>query len=112
MAVALKYLSYFWRSLEMLLINSKTELKLKWAKHCALSAASNDNDNHNNIIFTIKDIKLYVSVVTLSRRNNTKLSKLLSKGFERSVYWNEYKKKAKIKIQQMNIDMFLNQILL
>ena len=95
----------------MLLINSKIELKLKWTKHCVLSAASNDNDSHN-IIFTIKDIKLYVSVVTLSRRNNTKLSKLLSKGFERSVYWNEYKKKVKIKIQQMNIDMFLNQILL
>ena len=39
-----------------------------------------------------------------------KLSKLFSKGFERSVYWNEYKK-VRIKIQQMSIDIFFNQIL-
>ena len=53
-----------------------------------LSAAGNDNTNANpeNIILTIKDAKLYVSVVTLSARNNQKLSKVLSKGFERSVY--------------------------
>ena len=51
----------------------------------------NDNDKANNIIFTIKDTKLYVPIVTLSARDNEKLSKLLSKGFERSVYWNEYK---------------------
>ena len=54
----------------------------------------NENANANNIIFTIKGTKLYVPVVTLSPRNNQKLSKLLSKGFERSVYWNEYKTKS------------------
>ena len=32
-AVALKHLSNFWRSLEMLLINCKVELKLRLAKH-------------------------------------------------------------------------------
>ena len=58
-----------------------------------LCAAGNDNTNvnPNNIIFTIKETKLYVPVVILSARDNQKLSKLLSKGFERSVYWNEYK---------------------
>ena len=56
-AVPLKYLSNFWRSLEMPLIN-----------------------------FTIKDTKLYVPVATLSVRDNQKLSKLLSKGSERSIY--------------------------
>ena len=29
-----------------------------------------DNDNANNIIFTIKDTKIYVPVVTLSARDN------------------------------------------
>ena len=38
--------------------------------------------------------KLYVPVVTLSPRNNQKLSKPLSKGFERSVYLNEYETKS------------------
>ena len=33
-AVPLKYLSSFWRSLEMLLINREHKLKLKWAKFC------------------------------------------------------------------------------
>ena len=82
----------------MPLINFKVELKLKWTKYCFLSPKGNDNDNENaslkNIIFTIKDTKLYVLVVTLSTRDNQKLSKLLSKRFERSVYWNEYKTKS------------------
>ena len=39
-------------------------------------------------------MKLYVPAVTLSARDNQKLSKLLSKGFERSVYWKEYKAKS------------------
>ena len=41
--------------------------------------------------FTITDAKLYVPIVTLSTENDAKLSKLLSEGFKRRVYWNEYK---------------------
>ena len=66
-----------------------------------MSAAGNDvNDNVNddansdNIIFTIKDTKLYVPVVILSTRDNQKLSKLLSKGFERSVIGMNMKQKV------------------
>ena len=70
------------------------ELKLKWTKYCALSAKgnanTNKNDNANNIILTIKDPKPCLPVVTLSASENQKLSKLLCKGFERSVHWNEY----------------------
>ena len=86
----LKFLSNLWISLEMSLINCKVELNLKWTKYCVLSAAGNDNVNDNeNIIFTINVIKLYVPVVTLSARDNKKLSERLSKSFERSVYLNE-----------------------
>ena len=56
-----------------------------------------DNANGNNIIFTIKDTKLYVSEVILSAKDNQKLSKLLGNGFERSVYWNKYKTKSENK---------------
>ena len=79
----------------MPLINCKVELKLKSTKYCVLLAAGADNDNANpnNIIFTIKDTKLYVPVATLSAKENQKLPKVLSKGFGRSVYWNEYKTK-------------------
>ena len=70
-------------------------------KYCVFSSAGadnvndnvHDNANGNNIIFTIKDTKLHVSVLTLLARYNQKLSKLLSKNFERSFYWNEYKTK-------------------
>ena len=41
--------------------------------------------------FTTTDTKLYVTIVTLKIEDNVKLSKLLSEGFKRSVYWNEFK---------------------
>ena len=61
------------------------------------AGADNANANPNNVIFTIKDTKLFVPVVNSSPRDNKKLSKLLSKGFERSVYWNAYKAKSENK---------------
>ena len=74
-------------------VNCKVELKLRWRKQCKLAVTVNNdtNDNPVSIIFTIKDIKLYLPVIILSAKVNEKLSKLLSKGFERSGYWNEYK---------------------
>ena len=39
----LKYLSNFWRSLRLPLINCKIKLKLKWTKYYVLSANSDDN---------------------------------------------------------------------
>ena len=54
------------------------------------SVLGNENDNadanSDNITFTIKDTKSYVPVVTLTSKDNEKLSKLLSKGFQKSVY--------------------------
>ena len=41
--------------------------------------------------FTTTDTKLYVTIVTLKIEDNVKLSKLLSEGFKRSIYWNEFK---------------------
>ena len=86
------------------MINCKSELKLKFAKHCVLSACGNDNEDvtSNNIIFNIKDTKLHLPAVTLSAKDNQKLSKLLGKTFKRSVYWNECKIKGKNKITTNN----------
>ena len=83
----------------MPLINFKVELKLRWAKDCVLSVAGNENNinenaNANGITFTIKGTKLYAPVAALSARDIQKLSKLLSKGYKRSAYWNEYKTKS------------------
>ena len=72
----------------MSLINCKVGLKLTWKKYCILAATGNDktNENPDNIISTIEDTKLYVPVVNFSAKNNKKLSKIFSKGFERSVF--------------------------
>ena len=50
--------------------------------------AGNDNTDANpgNIFFTVKDTKLFVSIVTLPAKTNQKLLKFLNKGFERSIY--------------------------
>ena len=59
--------------------------------------ADNNNANSNNITFTIKGKKLYVPVLNVSTKDNQKLSKLISIGFERSVYWNRWKTKSENK---------------
>ena len=81
--VTLNCLSNFWRLLEMPLINCKLELKLKWKEHCVLAAVGDDDTiaDPSNIIFTIKDTKLYDPALTLSAKDNKKISKLPSKGF-------------------------------
>ena len=84
-AVPLKYLNNFWRSLEMPLINCKVEVSLKWIKNCILSCAG------NTATFKITDTKPYVPIVALKTEDNTKLSKSLSEEFKRPIYWNEYK---------------------
>ena len=78
-AVPLKYLSNFWRLLEMSLINCKVERSLKWYERCLLTVA-------NTAILKITDAKIYVPVVTLFVEDNAKLSKLLSEGFKRPIY--------------------------
>ena len=61
-----------------------------------MSAAGADNhdSNPNNFISTLKDTKLFVPVVALSTKDNQRLTKLLSKGFERSV---NVKQKLRVK---------------
>ena len=89
-AVPLKYLSNFWRSLEMPLINCKIHLELNWSKDCIMSTIADTK-------FKITNTNLYVPIVSLSSKDNAKLVKLLEEGFNRSVYWNEYQTKIKTK---------------
>ena len=92
-AVPLKYLSNFWRSLEMPLINCKIHLELNWSKDCVISTITATT-------FKITNTKLYVPIVTLSGKDNVKLVKLLEEGFKRPAYWNEYQ----TKIETRNLD--------
>ena len=42
----------------------------------------------------ITDTKLYVTIVTLSTKGNTNLTKQLNEGFKRTIYWNQYVSKT------------------
>ena len=88
--VPLKYLSNFWRSLEIPLINCKVELLLNWIENCVLTmaaiGANADATVADSATFKVTDAKLYVPVVTLSTEDNTKLTKQLNEGLQRPVY--------------------------
>ena len=117
--VPLKYLSNFFRSLEMSLINCKIKLNLTWKKECVLST---DNGNANltwkkecvlstdngNAVFIINDTKMYIPVVTLSKEDNKDFIEQQNKGFQRSIYWNEYKTKEINENANANVFKYIN----
>ena len=106
--VPLKYLSSFWRSLNIPLINCEVELILTWFKNCVLIDKSTRDanysanprvyeiDNPKNAIFEIRDVKLFVPVVTLSKENDIKLLEQLKTGFKRTIKWNKYRSQMSI----------------
>ena len=59
----LKYLSNFWRTLEMPLINCEVNLILTWSPTCVISFATGETKS------SITDTTLYVPVVTLSTQD-------------------------------------------
>ena len=60
--VPLKYLSNFFRSLEMPLINCKIKLNLTWKKECVLSTGDGES------VFIINDTKLYVQLLLCQKK--------------------------------------------
>ena len=113
--VTLKHLSNFWRSLNILLIYCEVELIFTWFKNCVLIDKSTREadydadpnvyqiDNPENAIFEIKDTKLYVPVVTLSKENDIKLLEQLKAGFKRTIKWNKYRSQITIQPKNNNL---------
>ena len=71
----------------MPLINCKIKLNLTSKKECVLST------DDGNAVFIINETKMYFPVVILSKEDNKDFIEQQSKGFQRSIYWNEYKNK-------------------
>ena len=84
--VPLKYLSNFWRTLGMSLINCEVNLILTWSSTCVIASVIVANQAAT---FAITDKKLYVPVVTLSTQENTKFPQQLKSGFKRVINWNK-----------------------
>ena len=86
----------------MPLINCKIKLNLTWKKDCALSTDAGE------AIFIINDTKLYVPVVTLPKEDNKDFIEQQNKGFQRSIYWNEYKTKEINEVADVNVFKYIN----
>ena len=99
--VSLKYLSNFWRTLEMPLINCEVNLILTWSSTCVLVATNIPNQNST---FAITDTKLYVPVVTLSTQENTTFLQQLKSGFKRVINWNKYLSKPELLARNPNLN--------
>ena len=78
----------------MPLTNCKVYLELIWIEDCILSSAG------DSAKFEIKYAKLHVPIVTLSTKGSVNLTKQLSEGFKRSVYWNSYVAKPAAAIEK------------
>ena len=83
--VLLKYLSNFWRTFEMPLINCEANLILTWSANRVIMSTNVENQGAT---FTKTETKLYVPVVTLSTQNNAILLTQLKLGFKRTINWN------------------------
>ena len=99
--VPLKYLSNFWRTLEMPLINCEVNLILTWSSTCVLVST---NAANQNATFAITNTKLYVPVATLSTQENTKFLQQLKSGFKRVISWNKYLSKPELLAQNPNLN--------
>ena len=58
--------------------------------------------------FKIKDTKLYVPVVTLSKENDIKLLEQLKSGFKRTIKWNKYRSQMTIQPQNNNLNYLID----
>ena len=99
--VPLKYLSNFWRTLEMPLINCEVNLILTWSSTCVLIATNIPNQIAT---FAITNTKLYVPVVILSTQENTKFLQQLKSCFKKVIYWNKCLSKPELLAQNPNLN--------
>ena len=95
-AIPLKYLGNFWRTLDIPLINCEITLVLSCYKECVLVGRAHRGppvaaiNSPTDTKFEITDCKLYVPVVTLSAENDNKLFEQFKSGFRRTIKWNKY----------------------
>ena len=114
----LKHVSNFCRTLDITLINCKVSLTLTWFENCAITRkATRTADANNNLpainaptnaTMRIKDLILYVTVVTLSSKDDNKLLKQLKLGFKRTIKWNKHRSEISNEIEANNFKYLID----
>ena len=113
-AVPLKYLSNFWRTLDMPLINCEVSLILTWFRECIITSMERRVINtgrdfsSTNATFQTTDTKLYVLVVTLSTENDKRLLEQLRTGFKRTIKWNKYRSEMTNQTKNNNLNYLID----
>ena len=114
-AVPLKYLSNFWRTLDMSLINCEVSLILYWSRECVITsterrliANTRRDTSPRNATFQITDTKLYVPVITLSTKNDKRLLEQLRTGFKRTIKWNKYRSEMTNQTKNNNLNYLID----
>ena len=97
----LEYLRNFWRTLEMPLINSEVNLILTWSSTCVITNSTGAGT------FEVTDTKVYVSVVTLSTKENAELLQQLKSSFKRVINWNKYLSKPESLRRNPNLNYLI-----
>ena len=93
---------------------------MTWFKNCVLTEKLTreadydpdpdvyEIDNPENATFEIKNTKLYVPVVTLSKENEVKLLEQLKSGFKQTIKWNKYRSQISIPPLNNNLNYLID----
>ena len=106
--VPLQYLSKFWRTLEIPLINCEVELILNLSENCVIIHTYAANQVS---VFAMTEKNIYVPVVTLSTQDNAKLLPQLKSGFKRTISRNKYLEKPELLAQNPNLNHLIESSL-
>ena len=85
----------------MPLTNCEIELILDWSATCVIIYTNVANQIPT---FTITETNIYVPAVTLSTRDDSKLSPQLKNGFKRTKSWNKYPAKPELSARNANLN--------
>ena len=115
LAIPLKYLGNFWRALNIPLISCEVSLELKWNKNCIITSIQREinleggnTEAPTDATRAIKDCKLYVSVVTLSKDDEIKLFTNLKSGFKKKIIWNKYRSQMTTEAINNNLNILID----
>ena len=121
----LKYLSNFWRSLDLPLINCEVEIDLSWSKKCIKSEilvtpaiAGNPNvrppfqareaRQTTGATFQLNNLKLCVSFIILSINGDIKFLENVKQGFKRTLSWSKYRSEITTQPKNKNLDYLID----
>ena len=115
LAIPLKYLGNFWRSLNIPLISCEVSLELKWDENCVITSkeqrvigGGNRDNAPTGATLAITNCRLYVPVVTLSKNDEIKLLTNLKSGFKREIIWNKYRSQMTSEAVNNNLNILVD----